>query len=382
MPIIDLQRRLVEAGRIRAGDRPEGSTHPRKLKEWRLTSRDRARLDAAASQWGGEVRAWAGHDGEFELYTERSEIPIMLLPGTTASSWYELWSAGGCQRRCDGAHEVLSDGPCLCGDERECKPTTRLPVLLPDIPGLGTWMVSSTGWNAARELAASAELLGQATAQGVFIAARLRLEWRSEIKEGQTRRYVVPVIDIDVTLRDLLGQQVVRYEIGPGPTNSGNAAATGGGWTPIVAAERTGSTLTQAIEAVEQQEPHRGPRSAPQISPAEDDIFQGEAVPVPIPDEAEGVVEHRTAAQTRKLNVLVGKLRETLDEDGKPRLTTEQLWSAVATMRGVDRNLLISALGGLDIEGVLHWSPLRDGLTKAEASSLIDRLERYEGHVA
>ena len=31
---------------------------------------------------------------------------------------------------------------------------------------------------------------------------------------------------------------------------------------------------------------------------------------------------------------------------------------------------------GRDTEGMLHWSPLRDSLTKSEASGLIDRLEK------
>jgi hypothetical protein len=371
-PIIDLQRRQVEVGRIRAGDRANDG-HPRKLKEWRLTSKQRMLLEAAAAQWGGEVRPWEGRDGEFELYTERSDLPIMLLPGATPSTYYELWSKGGCQRRCDGLHEMLSDGPCLCGDERDCKPTTRLSVLLPDLPTVGSFLLTSQGWNAAAELAGAAELLGRATAQGWFIPARLRLEQCVEVKQGQTRRYVKPVIDIDVTLRDLLGQQqpLVRYEIGPGPT-PGNVAATAIGWTPIVASNKSGTTLTEAIETVEQQEPHRGPRSAPPISPADDDIFEVEAVPVPIPDEPEGGNLPRTPAQTRKLNVLVGKLRQG------GHITTEQLWSAVATMRDVNLALLVTALGGLDMDGVLHWAPLRDNLTITEASRLIDRLEQFE----
>ena len=40
MPIIDLQRRLQEAGRIRLGDKsPKGA--PRKLETFRLTSSDK-----------------------------------------------------------------------------------------------------------------------------------------------------------------------------------------------------------------------------------------------------------------------------------------------------------------------------------------------------
>ena len=34
-----------------------------------------------------------------------------------------------------------------------------------------------------------------------------------------------------------------------------------------------------------------------------------------------------------------------------------------------------------DDERRLHWAPLRDSLTREEASGLIDRLERYESNV-
>lgn len=67
-----------------------------------------------------------------------------------------------------------------------------------------------------------------------------------------------------------------------------------------------------------------------------------------------------TAAQKKKADVLVGQLRDAL------RLTTVEVY--VAAGRVVP----------LPAEGdVLHWSPLRDSLTKREASALIDRLETY-----
>lgn len=109
-PIIDLQRRLVEVGRLRMGHQVAAGNgrRPAKLEHWRITSRDQARLLAAAELYGGTVQPWAERDGEFELFTKTSELPIMLIPGQTLSAWYELWSGGGCQRRCDGEREILS----------------------------------------------------------------------------------------------------------------------------------------------------------------------------------------------------------------------------------------------------------------------------------
>lgn len=95
---------------------------------------------------------------------------------------------------------------------------------------------------------------------------------------------------------------------------------------------------------------------------------------VPVAEEASFEDMH-TQAQLKKLNVLVGRLRDA------GHLQTIHVWSAVAQMRALDTEMMIGLLGGRDEDDVLHWSPLRDTLTKDEASSLIDRLERYEGNV-
>lgn len=83
-------------------------------------------------------------------------------------------------------------------------------------------------------------------------------------------------------------------------------------------------------------------------------------------------VKHITDAQKKKLNVLVGKLRE-----GRGRITTEQLWQAVAKRRNLDWTWLVEAKRGR-YDGELHWSPLRDDLTQEEASTLIEQLAAVE----
>jgi hypothetical protein len=79
-----------------------------------------------------------------------------------------------------------------------------------------------------------------------------------------------------------------------------------------------------------------------------------------------------TAAQKKKLDVLVGTLRAA------DRLHTEHLYAAVAKMRGTDPDIWIDGAKGLSDDGELHWGPLRDSLSKAEASSLIERLGKLE----
>src|SRR5688572_27059153 len=104
MSILELQQRLMEAGRIRIGVQvptSNGKRRPEKLKTFRLTSRDRRRIDTAAQLYGGKVAAWQSPDGEqWEVVTERDWLPVIVPPADMSfSCHYELWSQGGCQRR-------------------------------------------------------------------------------------------------------------------------------------------------------------------------------------------------------------------------------------------------------------------------------------------
>jgi len=370
-PIIDLQRRMVEAGRLRAGDRSDKGA-PRKLKNWRMTSKDELRLNYAAKLWGGSVQKW---EEQWELYTETDTLPIMLLPGHAPTTWYELWSKGGCQRRCDGQHEIMSDSTCLClDDERECKPYTRLSVLLPDLPGIGSWLVTSTGWNAAAELAGAADLLQRASAQGVLLPARLRLEQRTEIKSGQTRHFAVPVLDVDVSFRELLA----------GSALSDPPRSLPAGYTPIEHSVKVnGGSLAEGLADVQRQELTRTSRSAVAI-PEDDDVLDQDAGEPSVGHEAdvpptssdassssddESPAKPLTLAQAKKkLDALVGQLR-----DGG-HITTQQLWARMSKLRNVDVDEMVVLLEGIREDEQLHWSPLRDSLDRKEANELRDRL--------
>lgn len=206
MGIIDLQRRFHEVGRIRAGAKSERGA-PTKLERWRLTSANRAALEAAALVYGGEVRPWedAPTPGQWELFTEADSLDVVIPPSAEPYSlWYESWSGGGCDRRCDGVRDHLNDAPCACDPEnRACKPTLRVSVMLTRVPGLGVWRYESHGWNAATEVPTMLDLLALGAKNGAFVPAVLRLEQRVSKKKGEgTRRYAVPVIDIQETAGD------------------------------------------------------------------------------------------------------------------------------------------------------------------------------------
>lgn len=214
MSIITLQRKIAESGRIRIGQQVDTGRgrRPEKLTTFRLTSPDRSRIEQAAALYGGTVQPWQAPAGnQWEVITETDALNVIVPPSDMAfSQHYELWSAAGCTRRCDGVHESISQGPCICDpDNRECNIHTRLSVFLADMRGLGFWRVDTSGYYAAIELQGAVEVLKLAAARGQMLPARLCLEQRMVKRVGQgTRRFAVPVLDIDVSPAQLLGGAV------------------------------------------------------------------------------------------------------------------------------------------------------------------------------
>lgn len=209
MAVLNLVRRAREIGRIRMGDKGERG-NPRRLETFRLTSADRPLLEGAATRYGGTVRPWKDQPGQFELYITADELPCMVAP-QEVSQWYELWSGGGCQRRCDGVQNSLSGAACVCDPEnRECKLTTRLSVMLHELPGMGVWRLETHGFYAATELPASAEMLIGLAQRGTYAPAALAIEQRIVKRDGQTKKFPVPVIRIRQALGTLLTGEVIE----------------------------------------------------------------------------------------------------------------------------------------------------------------------------
>jgi len=226
MPIIDLQRRLTEAGRIRLGDKgPKGA--PRKLETFRLTSSDRLLLDRVAALYGGQVSRWDAMPGQYEITTEATTLDVIVPPSSMAfSQWLEMWSGGGCVKRCDGIWNTVADAPCSCDPEkRDCKPHTRLSVILRDLPSIGVWRLDTQGFYAATELLGAVELIQTIGNAGTMLPARLRLETRTVKRPGEgTKRFVVPILDVAQTLPELMATT------GNIP---GMPALASGGMTPV-----------------------------------------------------------------------------------------------------------------------------------------------------
>ncbi len=240
MSIKTLQRRLTQVGVIRLGEKrlaKSGKPYPAKLDSLRFTSPSRPLIDAVAALYGGEVKAWQSPTGpEWEVITTVREIPVMVPPQRIDPN-LELWGNGFRSRMCDGVIEKIRKTACLCeaaarlryqqqgwlwpedGEfERtkdDCKPTTRMSLMLARVPSMGTFKLESHGWNAAAELPMLAESIETAPQP---IPARLEIQFRekkilhperAQAEQIESRNYVVPVLYFDfVTPAQVFGGQI------------------------------------------------------------------------------------------------------------------------------------------------------------------------------
>lgn len=392
-PLIELQRRLAEAGRIRMGEKTEKGA-PKRLTTWRITSPTKDLIEQAAGLYGGKPEPWESTTGpQWEVVTTASELPVLVMPAYSLRQSYEFRTSPTLvERRCDG-HEMDDGRPCLCNadglvGDAACKLITRLTVALPELTTMLGWRLESKGENAARELLASMDLVQGVAPGRPFVPARLRIVERRGNVDGQAVRYVVPVIDVSMRYSEVLGGELTPRE----------RAALPAGYVPI---ERTngGVSLEEGLSAAEKSGKPKATsgRQAAPIPESEDFEFGGTPVPVDEPEAAsfpsssEGDTpsspedqapvaasgsQKPTKRQLEKLNVLVGTLRES------GHINTMQLYSALANSRNIDVTVMTDVLeGAYTPDGVLHWSPLRDSLIRAEASDLIDRLEKLEANV-
>lgn len=229
---------------------------------FRFTSSDQSALEQIAGMYGGTVEPWSDPKaaaGQFEVITTANEIAIVLT-AEPPSQHYELWTGGGCERRCDGETCTTTqqgpDGPepvevpCICSAKGAlaCKLKTRLSVILPGVQmsrGV-TWRLDTGSMVAASALPEMVEIVQQLQGSGLTHAT---LSLR-HVKSGN-KRYIVPQIGVPHTIEQLAsgGSRLQSLDAGGSAVSSAPALTAGssgeevGGLegSPSSAGERTGS---------------------------------------------------------------------------------------------------------------------------------------------
>ncbi|MEV4437518.1 hypothetical protein AB0K09_00625 [Streptomyces sp. NPDC049577] len=211
--IVTMKRQAAELGRIRTGysrpnPDPDKRPIPVRSETFVFSSHSRDYVAAAAELWGGEVEQWTPQNqkiAQYRVISRAKEIRAILPAGDPLSQAYEMWSGGGCSRRCDGETERLSGQPCLClaryGPEwherspREvCRPTSRIAVMLPDLPDLGVWRLESKSFYAADAMAGGVDIVLQATEGRSLMPVRMWIEQRSVVRHGETKTFPVVMV--------------------------------------------------------------------------------------------------------------------------------------------------------------------------------------------
>lgn len=214
-PIAQMHRQMPTAGRLRSG-RKGAKGQPEKLATWRATSHDREAVEQIAAIYGGTVEEWSDPkvaDGQYEVVTDARDVRVVLPPDPLGGTpIYEMWSGGGCQRRCDGVTcSTVVQGPdggepgevdCICDRKGvlECGLKTRLSVVLPDVRFAGVWRVDTGSAHAAHELPGMVDMVASLVGAGQLPYALLGLEQRQ--KPG--KRFGVPVLRLPTTMEGLV----------------------------------------------------------------------------------------------------------------------------------------------------------------------------------
>jgi hypothetical protein len=186
---------------------------------WVITSHSEEHVSKAAELWGGKPEQWTPLNssiGQWRVITQAASIEALITPGDPLNQYNEMWSKGGCARRCDGETELLSRKACLCAAQfgedwhlqskgRVCSATSRLNVMLPDLTGMGMWRAETHSFYAAAEWGGMVNMVLKGTGGDGFVPVTLRIEPRQRVANGETKKFPVVVVELrGVTPRQAL----------------------------------------------------------------------------------------------------------------------------------------------------------------------------------
>ena len=220
-----IEPRLPEVGRIRLGTKTRaanGKERPADSETLIFTSASKGTLSRLAAVVGGAVEGWPNGQEPWRLTSAVDSLAVQVPPQAMREPCYEEWSAAGLLCRCDGETcevpedrpdgPVLVTQPCHCDppDDMTCRVTTRLSVVLPQVPGLGVWTATTHSAIAAGELAGQLRLLQLSGSTGL-VPATIAIE-----RERTRRGRAVPVLRLrfHVGLAELQGREAPAGELG------------------------------------------------------------------------------------------------------------------------------------------------------------------------
>lgn len=311
--IINRQRQLAEQGRLRLGytvpaKSKDGRdiTRPVRSETWILTSHAQDLIEHAAQLWGGEAQQWEpmGNGArQWRVITTSNVIPAILPPGDPLSQAYEQWNRGGCVRRCDGVTEQFTGNPCLClaqygedwyerSPKQVCSSHSRLKVILPDMPGLGAWRMETGSYYATDEIAGMVDTIRGTVGENVLVPVQLRIEPRTRVAGGETKQFVVPVVELrGVTAGALLsGQAIETRQLRSGNLDSEVPLAIQAAQPerPDYLAQATAASTLDAVRAIwaaAQQAGHLDEQLAAELKVVGDSLTHATAAGAPPPAE-------------------------------------------------------------------------------------------------
>jgi hypothetical protein len=244
MAILDLQRREMEAGRIRFGNKV--GNRPNRLDHPLLTSPDELLIEAVAAARGLGHEPWPGGEGQWQVEIPGDLDVLIPVSPEPCSQWWERWSGGGCMRRCDGVTDIINDQPCDCdktAEKRACSATSRFIVLLPET-GDARWRVETKSINAAVELPAALEAaVGERT--GEVIPGVLSVVQRP----GKKGKVPVPVIRLSRSAES--GVSAEQAGVGHAPAvrvESPELVGSGSGDSPVIDAKQIARMMAVSRE--------------------------------------------------------------------------------------------------------------------------------------
>ena len=243
-------------GSIRAGGEKPDKGAGAKLHTWRFTSPSKVALEKLAAIYGGTVTRWDARK-QWQLYSESSEICVILDDRFALQESYSLFDGRIETRKCDGDEcifkKVKRNGktvegvddpvtvPCMCAEstERSCDLSTIIRVIVPATEDITLWWIRSKGVIANSEINGILSWIRANTPEGQPTQAYCTLTLAWEENSTGTNKWVVPRFSLDTNPPNFPAMLLARtpYAQAQALQASNSGAAALGGRTDAPALE-------------------------------------------------------------------------------------------------------------------------------------------------